>query len=217
MKYVHLTVREPPSVRNPMHRFVATHDDMSLAQLLNWNVSHDEIDVLLFRVVGAVAPYVEALERAEFVRGYETAPIDADSFFVYLEHETRAADRQFRDLFRSRRLLVIPPIEFAADGATVVELVGRDAAVQAVLEAAPADTEVSIDRVRAYEHGLSASASLLTDRQLEALRVATDLGYYQIPRSGSVDDVADELGCAASTASDHLRKAEARLVGAVVD
>lgn len=48
----------------------------------------------------------------------------------------------------------------------------------------------------------------LTDRQLEVLRTAYAMGYYEVPRTVSTADVAEELGIDASTVSEHLRRAE---------
>jgi predicted DNA binding protein len=48
------------------------------------------------------------------------------------------------------------------------------------------------------------------------LTVAVELGYYGSPRAGTVEDVADELGCARSTAAEHLRKAEATVLSRAV-
>ncbi len=108
MKYLHLTLREPPEWRNPMHTFLMNHDEMHAAALLNWNTSADDLDIILFRIVGAEAPYTDALDDSAFVVDYETARIDDDSFFVYIEHETRDVDDQFREPFLERRVLAIP-------------------------------------------------------------------------------------------------------------
>ncbi len=53
-------------------------------------------------------------------------------------------------------------------------------------------------------------------RQRAAVRAAVDLGYYDQPRRATHGDVAERLGCAASTASEYLRKAEAKLVRAAM-
>lgn len=216
MKYLHLTLREPPKWRNPMHTFLMGHDEMHRAQLLNWNTNADEMDIILFRIVGARTPYTDALDDSPFVVGYETAPIDEESFYVYIEHETRDADDQFRDPFFERRVLAIPPIEYTADGETLVEIVGRSEDVQGAVDDIPPEIEVHIDEVGAYDRGLSMSPSVLTDRQRAAVRSAVEHGYYEVPRQGSVEDVAATLDCAPSTASNHLRKAEARLVEQVL-
>ena len=52
----------------------------------------------------------------------------------------------------------------------------------------------------------------LTDRQREALRTAYELGYFDIPRSASLEDVADRLGISASSASERLRRAQTQLI-----
>lgn len=217
MKYLRVAVRESPESRNPMHTFLMDHDEVHLAQLWNWNTTDGDVDVMLFRIVGALDPYTRALDDAPFVTGYETARIDEESFYVYIEHETRAEDRAFREPFVERRVLPIPPIEFDETGETRMELVGRPAAVQAVVDGFPDDFEVRVDRVDTYERGVDAFASLLTDRQREALAVAVDLGYYDVPRTASLEAVAAELDCAPSTASDHLQKAQARLARQVVE
>ncbi|MFC7227632.1 helix-turn-helix domain-containing protein [Salinirubellus salinus] len=210
MKYLRLAVREPPESRNPMHTFVMERDEVTLTQLWNWSTTDEAVDVVLFRVVGDRGVYTAALEEVPFVTAYETVRLDEESFYAYVEHETRDADRGFREPFVDRRVLTLPPIEFASDGETRMEVVGRQTDVQAVVDGFPAEFEVRVDRIGSYEHGLDGGA-LLTGRQREAVAVALELGYYEVPRSASVDAVAAELGCAASTAADHLRKAQARL------
>jgi hypothetical protein len=52
----------------------------------------------------------------------------------------------------------------------------------------------------------------LTGRQREALRIAYELGYFDVPRGASLADVGTELGISASAASERLRRAQTRLV-----
>jgi len=52
----------------------------------------------------------------------------------------------------------------------------------------------------------------LTDSQREALRVAYERGYFEIPRRASLEDVAGELGISASSASERLRRAQTQLI-----
>jgi len=56
----------------------------------------------------------------------------------------------------------------------------------------------------------------LTDRQREALVAAHELGYFDIPRTASLDEVAAELGIGASALSERLRRAQAALVETTV-
>lgn len=211
MKYLQLTIREPAESRNPMHSFVMEHDDTSLAQLWNWNTTAADVDVLLFRVFGPPDPYTAALDDTGFVSEYATTRLDDASFYVYLEHETRDEDRAFRDPFLTQQVLPVPPIEFTETGEVRMELIGRPGDIQTVLDDFPPGFAVQVTQITAYKRGFSTSPALLTDRQHEVLSVAVEQGYYEVPRTATVEDLAAELNCAASTVSLHLQKAHARL------
>lgn len=55
----------------------------------------------------------------------------------------------------------------------------------------------------------------LTDRQLEALRVALDAGYFEQPRKATVEELAAKTTVARPTYEEHLRKAQNKLVSNV--
>jgi hypothetical protein len=57
----------------------------------------------------------------------------------------------------------------------------------------------------------------LSSRQREVFRYAREHGYYEQPRETDVSAVADALGVSSSTVHEHLRKAEAKLLGTRVD
>ena len=52
----------------------------------------------------------------------------------------------------------------------------------------------------------------LTDRQLAALQLALERGYYEQPRKTSLRELADRTAVARSTYEEHLRKAENKLL-----
>ncbi len=52
----------------------------------------------------------------------------------------------------------------------------------------------------------------LTDRQLAALQLALERGYYEHPRRTSLRKLADQTAVARSTYQEHLRKAENKLL-----
>lgn len=56
-------------------------------------------------------------------------------------------------------------------------------------------------------------ASHLTEEQREALRVAIDKGYFDVPRNGTLGDVASELDISTQAASERLRRGHRQLVG----
>lgn len=111
----------------------------------------------------------------------------------------------------------IPKIEAVRDGAIVMVLTvpGREQlrAILADLEAVQAS--VSVDwLVRGSDREATAEINVddITDKQLEALELALDAGYYETPRQTNLGEIADELGISESAASQRLNAAETKLV-----
>ncbi|UPM42371.1 helix-turn-helix domain-containing protein [Halocatena salina] len=52
----------------------------------------------------------------------------------------------------------------------------------------------------------------MTDRQREALHTAYEMGYFEIPRTATLTEVATALGISASSLSERLRRAQTRLI-----
>jgi len=80
------------------------------------------------------------------------------------------------------------------------------------VDAAPDDLDITFDVIGQFRGESDDPATILSDRQREAVETALDLGYYEQPREATHEDVAAKLDCAPQTASDHLQKAEAKLV-----
>ena len=83
---------------------------------------------------------------------------------------------------------------------------------QAALDSAPDAIQITVQSVGTYDGAREDPTVTLSDRQREAILAGLDLGYYDTPRRATHEDVAAELGCAPSTASEHLQKAAAKLV-----
>jgi len=49
-------------------------------------------------------------------------------------------------------------------------------------------------------------------RQAEIIATAIDMGYYERPREVTLQEIADQIGIAKTTVSQHLRKAEKRAI-----
>lgn len=76
------------------------------------------------------------------------------------------------------------------------------------------DRERSVDTAAGFRADLEAS---LTDRQLEALRLAYYSGYFDRPRDVSGEEVADAMGITRTTFHQHLRTAQRKLVVALLE
>ena len=72
-------------------------------------------------------------------------------------------------------------------------------------EEAPTDPGVFVDRGR------------LTDRQLEVLETAFEMGYFERPRGANAERVAAALDIAPSTFAEHLAAAQSKLLEDVLE
>jgi DNA-binding CsgD family transcriptional regulator len=216
MRYLQLEIGYPPGARHPMHQFLVDQESLRRAYLRHWNFSNPEQVTSLFHVVGDVPAgreeYLAALDAVETIREYEVTPVDDRSFYVYVREAADEHARRFRELLADTDLLVVPPIEYGADGEMVFEIAGEAEGLRGVVSGLPDHLSVSVDRLGEYDAYRESLATALTSRQREVLAVARERGYYEIPRRTSVREIADELGCSKSTVSNHLRKAESRLV-----
>jgi len=57
----------------------------------------------------------------------------------------------------------------------------------------------------------------LSDRQEEAVVLAWEAGYYEIPRGATTEELAEEMDIDRRTLEEHLRLAEQKLVGTLVE
>ena len=61
------------------------------------------------------------------------------------------------------------------------------------------------------------SLDSLTDRQYEVLGAAYEHGYFEFPRGGNAEDVAESLGIAVPTFTEHLAAAQRNLLEELLD
>lgn len=218
MRYLHARLDQPEWMRHPMQRFLARSDAMEREELHAWNLSREDVQFVLFYVVGDIDAYRERIDAVDAIRAYELTPVDEESFYAYVSQAYRDAEERFFDAFAALRLVVVPPIVFDGSGLLTVTVVGNGEALTRLVETlrGQADIGVEVLEIGDYDRRHGAVTGGLTDRQFEAIETATRLGYYAAPREASLADVADELGIAEATASELLRRAESHLMDRLV-
>ena len=98
------------------------------------------------------------------------------------------------------------------DRGVLVSLVGSTEAIREMLrdyEATGATPDLL--RLAPYE-GEGDALEALTARQREVLETAYDMGFYEVPREASTEDVAGELDLDSATVAEHLQRAERNLL-----
>lgn len=79
-----------------------------------------------------------------------------------------------------------------------------------------AGARVGLELLRDYERH-EQPLDALTDRQREVIETAFEMGYFDVPRRASTDEIAIELDLDDSTVSEHLQRAERNLLATVLD
>ncbi len=193
-----------------MHQYLDEADHARWSKMLTWNHSHEDLTFALFHVLAEREPYVERLAAVDRVVDYDITEAAGGGFYVFVREETSPQVETFQRAFTHEGLLVVPPLTYQPNGELTLTVLGAPEALRSVVGGFPEELSATVDRLGEYDH--EGVGRRLTSRQRDALQAALDVGYYDVPRSGGVDDVADGLGCAPSTASTHLRKAESSLV-----
>lgn len=208
MKYLHLSLRFDGEAIHPVHEFIDRHEAVERDLLLAGNTATEGWDTLLFYVEGEQAPYREALDATDRVVEYELTEPDDGGFYAYLKQEDDPLDASLFEAFSRTGLVLVPPVEFVDRGRANLTVLGDPDALQELLDGLPESVTATVERIGEYDERRSVFDPGLTARQREAVAAAVDAGYYEVPRTGAIDDVADALGCATGTADEHLRKAE---------
>lgn len=211
VKHVRLTMRAPEGAVHPVFDMLTRGDHVQRVQGLHWNFSGERLGILHY-VEGDFDTYVTELEAISSVLDYDIARVTERHFYVYHRCIVHGGAQDLFETFTQDTLLLVPPIEFGDDGSATVSLFGDGAEVQAALDSIPDTIEVDVHEVSGMAATPEVTAATLTARQREAVEAALALGYYDIPRKANYEDVAEAMDCAPSTAAEHLRKAERKLV-----
>lgn len=215
MRYAHVRFEFPPDLRHPMHAFLDEGEGWR-SELLTWRRLPDETLVTLFRVTAPREPYLDRLQEIDAIDRFGTAP--GDGGFYLKAHERLGGPLEaFLGAFSDTDFLAVPPVVYRSGGRLSFGVVGPPDQLRGALASVPDPIDADIERLGSYAGGNRLAGVDLTDRQRAALRAAQDAGYYDVPRTGAVADVAEELSCSSSTAGAHLRKAEAALVDAYLE
>lgn len=195
-----------------MHAFVCESPAVEREVILERDARGEVTTVLLF-VEGDRAEYETTLASADPIEEWTTEPAN-EGFYVYARTRLRERERLYHEALDREAVLIVTPVELRADRTVRQTLVGPAEELSAAVEALPDDLDVEVLHTGRYRRE---DASPITARQREALLVAWECGFFDVPRDGDLAAVADRLECSTSTASDLLRRAQRRLVAGALD
>lgn len=216
MRYFDFTLTPEEGYFHPVDEAIAIQSDADREALLHLNALGDGTGVLLYRLTGDPDSTVSALEGHPDLIAYDLLDVTEDIFHLYLHVKPGEPGGSLMALAQKYALIVQTPIEFTDRGGLSTTVVGTHEMLQQATQELPEGIAFEIEQVGQYAPDTRDTLSMLTDRQQEVFRTAVDLGYYEIPRRATHEDIADRLGCAPSTVDEHLRKAESRVLSTLV-
>lgn len=216
MQSTDLTIRLPEWMRLPVPQ---ARDDLAFhrEEVLSWHVDPDTGRVRFLSLI--VCDRDAARETAndlDLVHRFDITPVDEDTFYAYAVMDVRAADESLMGAFDQPGLVLVPPIVYTGRETVHVTVLGEPDALAGLLERFPDGMNIDVERVSDHQRKAETLAGRLTARQFEAMATARDIGYYDVPRNGSLAEVATELECSESAASTLLRTIESELVDAAL-
>jgi len=146
---------------------------------------------------------------------------DGDGYHVVTQSCLCSLEESVIDRFEAHNCLYQSPTIYRQGWEHYTVVAFDDADVRDLLDDLRADREIELlSKTSISEqqvpHSMLAPANQLfegiTDRQLAALQLALERGYYTQPRKTSLRELADQTAVARSTYEEHLRKAENKLL-----
>ena len=102
------------------------------------------------------------------------------------------------------------------DGGATMSLVGPHEAISGQIgEYEQAGVSPTLQRIGGYD-GPEYPLDELTARQREVIETAWEMGYYEVPKDVSADDIAAEIDLESSTVNEHLQRAVRNLLGQIL-
>jgi predicted DNA binding protein len=218
MKQLRITVHIDTNFAPEFFNILSNSSEIIETQLIDWSMTSGERGTILYRIDGDHSSFAE---RATSTPGIDSVafsdtgqertyalvvmrPLETPMFDVIHQASTRAG------------FVIRKPIIYR-DGNMYAQVVGDPEPLQRAFEDVPDKIDIQIDEIGRFRGSGDDPEMTLSDRQREAVKVALELGYYNQPRGATHENVAARLGCAPPTASNHLQKAEAKLIRTVMD
>ena len=139
-----------------------------------------------------------------------------DSLVVFIEGRS-CVPKPPKDIKPPKMLMARPP-DFLDVDRMKVEMIGKENEIKKLLHYTNkwGDNSFKILGLTSIDTKGASLLSKLTPRQRQMLLTAYALGYYDVPRRISSDELSRHLKVDKSTIVEHLRKAERKLIGSII-
>jgi hypothetical protein len=216
MRYFDFTISPEDGAIHPADKLIADQPDVTRDALMHINSLGDGTGVLLYRIYGDPESLTAVIDESNQVLAWDVLDVQDDVFHLYLHVPPGQPAGGLMALAQKYALIIDTPLKYTDQGGLRTTIVGTHEMLRKALEETPDGVRFAVEQAGQYSPDREDILSILTERQHEVFETAISEGYYEIPREATHEDIANALGCAPSTVDEHLRKAESRVLSALM-
>lgn len=217
MKYVRGTLTPRQGYFDPGERALQ-ESGVRLEAIHDIDVNNDGTLITQYELSGPV----ESMERV--LESHDGTVIDfrlstgAETHFLQVHYHPCDLVRDLFDVHYSSAVVLSYPLEYVGQSPVSLRVaeVGPADAIREVVASTRELVDLTIDEIGTYDPLAGELYSLLTERQRQVLQLAVEMGYYELPREVTYEELGAELDCSPSAVGDHLRRIERLLVRSAI-
>ena len=218
MKYLRVTATLPPDLIPKAYSVVSESGPVTELKVLDWNLAADDTSTLLYAIDGAATEFRKAARDTSGIDSVTLSNTDAATSHALLEARPTAIpffETVVTAVARAGMILRRPLVY--RNNCSYGHVVGKPSPLQAMFDETSDAIDFQVTAIGQFPCTAEDQSTRLTNRQREVIETALAMGYYEQPRKITHQDVAAELGCGLSTATEHLQKAEDKLIQSVIN
>jgi predicted DNA binding protein len=214
MRYATVVISPEGGGLQPADQALASESTVTRDAIHQINLLSDGSCVSLYSVRGDLQLVGEILKGQEDVIAHDVSG-DHEGL-AYIHFDPTETVRRLLSITQDNEIVLKTPIDCLESGGVRVTLVGDDGTIQRVVDSIPDSLTLSLEGIGDYHPDSEQLFSVLTERQQEILEAAVEMGYYEVPRNATHEDIASEVGVSAGTVGEHLRKVEGKVLSTLV-
>ena len=211
MRYVEMVLRPDRDGFHPAEQAIVDDPELDRVAIHHLNQLDDGTIVFLYEARGAR----DLMDDNDDVLEYSVSR-EGSKLHAYIHFEPNELVGALFRAMQEYSIVVDTPVKCLDDGGIRITGMGDQETITEALAVVPDSVDVELEAMREYHPDDRQLFSMLTDRQQEILLTAAELGYYDVPRDATYEDIAGELDLAPVTVGEHLRKIESRVLTEVL-
>lgn len=227
MRYAEVSIHPGPDGFHPADRKLLESEAVQRTAIHHVNQLDDRTVVLLYELQGkkravegildtdpdVLAYSLSEASSADTARGQSNGGVTQQTVQTYLHIDPNETLVSVLQLPQKHSLVIDTPIDCLPSGGITVRVISDQQTITSAVDVLPDEMDAELLATGSYEPRERTLYSQLTPRQQEILTAAVEAGYYSVPRETTHEELAADLGLAAVTVGEHLRKVEARILG----